>query len=231
MSVPPLTHRSPLRGPSSSSSLLSTVLPRKLGTSVWQNRCWWERQSFSSVWSILMSRWRLPSRPTIPMPSAASQETWSTMLLLSSQMTAVWGAAWMSMMRLDTTLYWELSHWLLKGSLCHEEHKAHPHTHQKETIHTGSVFTKCMETAPIIHGTGQVKPLSFRRTLSSQSISRSTFQSQQMLLPVLLDTVTPIYYMLSRVTVAIQPRDEHRDSLHLKRCITWPLEIMCQPWF
>lgn len=60
MSVPPLTHRSPLRGPSSSSSLLSTVLTRKLGTSVWQNRCWWEKQNFSSVWSILMSRWRLP---------------------------------------------------------------------------------------------------------------------------------------------------------------------------
>lgn len=60
MSVPPLTHRSPLRGLSSSSSLLSTVLTRKLGTSVWQNRCWWEKQSFPSVWSILMSRWRLP---------------------------------------------------------------------------------------------------------------------------------------------------------------------------
>lgn len=55
------------------------------------------------------------SRPTIPMPSATSQETWSTMLLLSSQMTVVWGAAWVSMMRLDTTLYWELSHWLLEA--------------------------------------------------------------------------------------------------------------------
>lgn len=106
------------------------------------------------------------------------------------------------------------------GSLCLEEHKAHPHTHQKETIHTGSVFAKCMEAARIIHGTAQVKPLSFRRTLFSQFIPRSTLQGQQMLLPVLLGTVTPIYYMLSRVTVAIQPRDECRDSLHLKRCIT-----------
>lgn len=36
---------------------------------------------------------------------------------------------------------------------------------------------------------------------------------------VLLGTVTPIHYMLSRATVALQPRDECRDSLHLKRCI------------
>lgn len=107
----------------------------------------------SSVWSVLINRWRPPREQQSLYPllhPKQQQGLLETTYLLTLERNAAFVQSDGRRGRNCLSTTNQVGHHSVlgilslvvqgTGSLCHEKHKAHPHTHQKESIHTGSVL-------------------------------------------------------------------------------------------